>query len=37
MPFILFDGAFSTDTGLKLLGAAGPVCWIGSLYNLQPA
>ena len=30
------DGAFSIETGLELLGAAGPVCWIRSLYNLQP-
>ena len=28
---------FFTDTGLKLLGAVGPVCWIGSSNDLQPA
>ena len=34
---MLSDGAFSTDIGLELLGATGPVCWIGSSCNLQPA
>ena len=31
------DGAFSTNTKLELLGADGPVCWIGSSFHLQPA
>ena len=34
---IKIDGAFSTDTKLELLRAVGPVCWIRSSYNLQPA
>ena len=36
--FNAFDGAFSIDYGLDLLGVARPaVCWTESLYNLQPA
>ena len=31
------DGAFSTYSGLDLLGVAGPVCYAESLCNLQPA
>ena len=33
----IFDGAFSTDSGLDLLRVAGPICWAELLYNLQPA
>ena len=33
----LFDGYFSIDTELESAGVAGPICWVGSLYNLQPA
>ena len=32
-----FDGAFSIDTRLELLGAAGSVYWVGLSYNLQSA
>ena len=28
------DDAFSTNSGLNLLGVAGPVCWAELLYNL---
>ena len=31
------DGAFSIDTKVKLIGVAGPICWVGSPNNLQPA
>ena len=31
------DSAFSIDTGLKLVGVAGSICWAGSPNNLQPA
>ena len=31
------DGEFSIDTRLEPLGAVGPICWVGSPYNLQPA
>ena len=33
----VIDGAFSTDYGLDLLGVTGLICWVESLYNLQPA
>ena len=29
-----YDGTFSIDSGLDLLGVVGPVCWAESLYNL---
>ena len=28
------DSAFSTDSGMDLLGVAGPICWAKLLYNL---
>ena len=31
------NGAFSIDSGLDLLRVDGPLCWVESLYNLQPA
>ena len=31
-----FDGAFSTDSRLDLLGVVGLICWAESLYNMQP-
>ena len=34
---ILIHGAFSTDSRLDLFGVVGPVCWVGSSYNFQPA
>ena len=30
----LFDGYFSIDTELEFAGVAGPICWVGSPYNL---
>ena len=30
-----YDGAFSINTGLKPIGVVGPICWAGSLNNLQ--
>ena len=34
---MITNGAFSTDSGLDLLGVAEPVCLAEWLYNLQPA
>ena len=34
---MLYDGAFSIDAGLELLGVAGLVRRAGLMYNLQPA
>ena len=34
---VKFMVIFSIDTGLELLGVIGPICWVGSSYNLQPA
>ena len=34
---LIFDGAFSIDTRLEPVGVARPICWAGSLYDLQPA
>ena len=31
------DDAFSIDTGLEPIGVVGPIYWVGSSNNLQPA
>ena len=34
---IIIDGAFSINTRLGPVGVVGPICGVGSSYNLQPA